>query len=66
MHKNLEMYLVSGNSLESLITYDFKNEGPWPDVNNETNPLKKFQLYKAKEMPKFDCDSSKWNVFFDI
>jgi hypothetical protein len=58
MYKNLEMFLVSGNSLESLVTYDFKNESPWPDVNNEANSLKKFQLYKAKEEPKFDCDSS--------
>ena len=58
MYKNLEMYLASGNLLESLATYDFKNESPWSDVNSETNPLKKFQLYKAKETPKFDCDSS--------
>lgn len=65
MYRNLEMYLVSGNSLESLVTYDFKNESPWPDVNNETNPLKKFQLCRArskaaeeKNEPNFDCDSS--------
>lgn len=58
MHKNLEMYIASGNSLESLAAYDFKNESPWPDVNNETDPLKKFWLYKAKEKPAFDCDSS--------
>ena len=48
------MYLASGNLLESLATYDFKNESPWSDVNSETNPLKKFQLYKAKETPKFE------------
>ena len=50
MYKNLEMYLASGNLLESLATYDFKNESPWSDVNSETNPLdirKPFSFVRA-------------------
>lgn len=56
MSQNLDAYLASRNTLESLAEYDFKNESPWQDVNIEKNPLKKFQLYKSKTTPNFDCD----------
>lgn len=49
MNKNIKMYIAAGNSLGSLITYDFKNENPWTDVNNEADPLEKFRRYKAKK-----------------
>lgn len=58
MNKSVNAYLEAGNKIESLVTYDFKNESPWPDVKRETDPNKKFQLYKSKKTPPFDCDTS--------
>lgn len=46
-------------SKKSLL-FDLKNISPWDDVNNETNPIQKFLMYKSrnKESVIYDCDNS--------
>ena len=56
MYGSIEGFLTAGHSLEALWEYDFKNESPWPDVVGETDPIRKFRLYKGKTEPPFDCD----------
>lgn len=60
VYGSIEGFMAAGNSLEALCEYDFKNESPWPDVVGETEPIKKFQLYKGKKEPPFDCDRCKF------
>lgn len=58
MYPTLKMFLAE-NSMETLLTYDFKNESPWTDVVNEPFAIKKFQRYKLHNQSvswKFDCD----------
>lgn len=48
--------LISNKSL----LFDLKNISPWDDVNNETNPIQKFLLYKSRNKASviYDCDNS--------
>jgi len=58
-YKTLDKFLEN-HTLNDLMYYDFKNESPWDDVNNEENPLSKFESYKRHNMNRiiFDCDNS--------
>lgn len=60
MLKKLSGFLDE-NPIESLITYDIKNESPWDEVHAEKNPIQKMKKYRdgnKNTSLSFDCDNS--------